>query len=69
MTEKVLMRVGETVRARVMLYKAVIQTALIYRRKIWMVTGEMLKVKEGFHQWVARRIVGNTGLPTLDGEW
>ena len=32
------------VRAWEMLYKAVVQTVLLYGREIWVVTGEMLKV-------------------------
>ena len=31
------------------MYKAVVQSVLSYGSKIWMVTGEMLKVLEGFH--------------------
>ena len=44
MVAKVLTRTGATVWARVMLYKAVVQTVLIYGIKIWAVKGAMLKV-------------------------
>ena len=42
---------------------------LLYRREIWVVMGEMLKVLEVFHNQVARRIAGNTSWRMRDGEW
>ena len=62
-----LMRMEETVRARVILYKAVVQTLLLYGRNIWLVTVSMLKVLEGFHHRVARRISGKTAQDTVEG--
>ena len=40
------------------MYKAVVQTVLLYKIESWSVTEVMLKVLEGFHHQVARRIVG-----------
>ena len=53
----------------VMLYKAVLQMVLIYRRETWVVMGAMLKVMEGFHDQEDRRISGNMDQCTLGGEW
>ena len=69
MVEKVLKRMGATVQTRVMLYKEVVHTVLIYGSKIWVMMGAMLKVLEGFHHGVARWIAGNTACRTVDGEW
>ena len=33
---------------------------LFYGSESWVVTGEILKVLEGFHHWVDRRITGVT---------
>ena len=54
---------------RGILYKGVAQTVIIYGRASWVVTGEMLKVLEGFHHRAARRISGMTAWSTEDGEW
>ena len=43
--------------ARAMMYKAVVQTVLLYGRRSWVVTEAMLKVLEGFHHQVDRRRV------------
>ena len=40
---------GATVQSRVVMYKSVVQTVLIYRIDNWIVTDSMLKVMEGFH--------------------
>ena len=51
------------------MYKTVEQSALLYGREIWMVTGEIHNVLEGFHQWEARNITGMT-MKLGDGrEW
>ena len=44
MVSKVVTKTGSTVQARGMIYKAVVQTVLIYGSKSWVVTGAMLKV-------------------------
>ena len=55
-----LTKTEETVRARGMIYKLVVQTVILYGRKIWVVTGEILKVLKGFHHRAARKITGMT---------
>ena len=42
---------------------------LLYGRNIWVMTGAMLKVLEGFHHRADRRIVGMTAQSTEEGEW
>ena len=39
----------ETVRSQGAMYKEVTQLVLLYGSEIWVMTGEMLKVLEGFH--------------------
>ena len=68
MVERVLERTGETVRARGAMYKAVAQSVLLYGSKSWVVTGEMLKVLEGFHHRAERRITGLTVKHGAGGE-
>ena len=51
---------GATMWYRGMMYKAMEQSWLLYVSEIWVVTGEMLKVLEGFHHWAARKITGMT---------
>ena len=51
------------------MYKAVGQSVILYDREIWVVTGGMLKVLEGFHHWVARQITGLTERCEAGGEW
>ena len=53
MVAKVLMNMGLTVRAWAMMYKAVVQTVLIYGSGSWVVTDVILKLLEGFHYIVA----------------
>ena len=42
---------------------------LLYGNKSWVVTGEMLKVLDGFHHWAARRITGMILKRGAGGEW
>ena len=42
------------------IYKAVVQTVLLYGSENWVVTGVTLTVLEGFHRRVARQIAGKT---------
>ena len=58
MVVKVMTKTGETVRPWTMMYKVVVHTVLMYRIDSWVVLDEMLKVLEGFHHWVTRRISG-----------
>ena len=68
---KVLINAEEAVQAWAMIYKAVVQTVLIYGSEIWVVTEDILTVLEGFHHRVARQIVVNTARRSGDGrcEW
>ena len=55
--------------ARFILCKAAVQLVLLYRTESWVVTDEMLKVIEGFHHHLARKITGMTAHRTTGGEW
>ena len=50
----VLKNTGATERAHVMLYKAVVRMVLLCGSESWVVTGEMLKVLEGFDHRAAQ---------------
>ena len=41
---------------------------LLYSRKIWVVTMEMIKALEGFYHKAVGRITGVTAKPGVDGE-
>ena len=56
-------------RSRGDMYKAVAQSVILYGINIWVVTGEMLKVLEGFHYRAARRITGMTEKRGAGREW
>ena len=56
------------VQVRVMLYRDVVQTVLLYGREIWVVTGSIINFLEGLHNQVARRIVDKTSWRMVDGE-
>ena len=43
-------------------------TMIMYGSEIWVVTGDILKVLEGFHHRVARRITGMTATRGVGGE-
>ena len=43
-----------------MLYKAIVQTVLMYGRKSWVITESIMKVLEKVHHRVSQRIVGKT---------
>ena len=58
MLKKLLTKTGATVQAQAMMYKALVQTVLIYESETWVVMDEMLKVLEGFHHQVAWSITG-----------
>ena len=60
MISKLLKNKVETVRACGIIYKTVAHTVLLYGSESWVVTGEMLKVLEGFHHWADQQIVGMT---------
>ena len=54
MVERVMERTGAPVQTWGYMYKAVVQSVILYVREIWVVTGDMLKVLEGFHHWTAQ---------------
>ena len=56
--EKVLTKTEATVRVQEIMYKAVVQTLVLYGRDISVVTEAMLKVLEGLHHWLACMIAG-----------
>ena len=60
MVGKVVIKMGAKVRERGMMFKAVVQSVLLYGSKSWVVMGDMLKVLKGFHNWVVRRIARTT---------
>ena len=49
MVANVVKKMGEMVRVKGIIYKTFIQTLMLYGSEIWVVTGDMLKVIEGFH--------------------
>ena len=51
------------------MYKAVAHAVLIYGREIWLVTGAILKILEGFHYRAARQIARMTEKLVSDGMW
>ena len=61
-------KIGETVRSRGMMYKSVTQLVILYGSDIWVVTGGMLKVLEGFHHRAARQIKGMMAIRGASGE-
>ena len=69
MLSKVLRKTGEPINSRMMMYKAVFQAVLLYRRKIWVVAGMMMAVFEGFHHRLSRRISGMVERRGDGGEW
>ena len=69
MIYKVLTKTGEIVWACGMLYKVILQMVILNRSGNWVVTGAMLKVLEGLHNILDRRIAGMTAWRVDDGEW
>ena len=51
------------------IYKAVTHSVLLYSSEIWVVTGKMIKVLEGFHHRAERQITDITETRGLGGEW
>ena len=49
-----------------MLYEAAMHSVLLYGSDSWVVTGAMLKVLEGLHHRLARRI---TGMMAMNRDW
>ena len=55
-------------RAQGAMYKAVVQSVILYISNIWVVTGVMLKVLEGFQHQATLRITGMTENRGAGGE-
>ena len=60
MVAKVMRKMGAPIKAREIMYKAVVQAVLLYGRKPWAVTDAMMKVLELFHNSITRHITGMT---------
>lgn len=58
MVSRVLAREGANPRISGMFYKAVVQSVLLYGSESWNLSSSMLKLLEGFHHQVARRLSG-----------
>ena len=54
---------------RAMMYKAAVQTVIIYGRESWVVTEATLKVMEGLHNWFAWRISEIPDSQIREGDW
>ena len=64
-----LVKAWATVRARVVFYKAIVQAVLIYGSEIWVVTDSMMKVLEGFHNFISLIIMGKTSQHVRSEGW
>ena len=69
MIERVLAKTGATVWYRRRIYKVVSYSVLLYFIEICVVTGDMIKVLEGFHHRAVRRIMGMTETRGVGREW
>jgi hypothetical protein len=67
MVTRLLARDGASARARGHFYVAIVQAVLLYGCETWTVTPAMLKVLEGFHHKVARKISGKMARRTATG--
>ena len=69
MIARVMAKTGATVRKWGMMYKAATQSVLLYGSESWVVTGDILKVLEGFLHRAARRITEMTAAHGEGGHW
>ena len=69
MVAKLMTKAGVVVRLQSMIYKAVFQTVLLYGSDVWVVTGAILTVLEGFHHRLARQITVNITRRSGCGRW
>ena len=58
MVSKVVENTGEMVRARSMMYNAMVHTVLLYREESWVITEAMMKMLESFQHRIASKIMG-----------
>ena len=59
MVLRVLDKTGERVQDMTMLYKAVVQTVILYGSENRVLTGEMMKMLEDFHHRIKRSLTSN----------
>ena len=69
MVLRVLDKTGTSVRAREMIYKAVVWTVLLYGIKIWVMKVSMMKVLELFHHCTVRRLTGKNDQHVWEEGW
>ena len=69
MVAKVPTKEVAAVQAQAMVYNVAVQTIFPYGSDIWVVTGAMLTVLEGFHHWLARQIARNTSRRAVGNGW
>ena len=69
MAEKVPGKTCVPIKARAMMYKAVVLELLLYGSNIWLATDAMMKVLVVFHHSIARQISGMTAREGDSGEW
>ena len=69
MVARILVRDGASRRAMGMFYKGIVQAILLYGCETWTLTNPMIKVLEGFHHKVARRIAGMMPTRLPSGDW
>ena len=67
LSQKVMENAGAAVRAREIMYKAVVQTVLLYGSESWVMKGEILVIIEGFHHKAAIWMAGKTDRCAGDG--
>ena len=60
MVLRVLVKVGAAVQSQEMIYTEVVQTVMLYNNEIWVITDTMMKVLEGFHHIIAKKISSKT---------
>ena len=68
MVANLLGTIGAPIKARVMMYKAVLKAVLMYGSERWVVMDEIMAVLEVFHHSISRRIVGITEQRGYSGE-
>ena len=56
-------------RYQAMIYNAVVQVVSLYRSESWLIMDETMKVLEGFHHIVARRILGKMDRSVGEEGW
>ena len=67
MVRKVVLKTEAKVQSMGKIYNTLVQSVLLYRSESWVVTGEMLKVLEGFHHRLDRSMTSMTVQRTMGG--